>query len=111
MKEAGDLFDICQNFHKGNPESVASRRVTNSDLDRSRVMEAIALSGLHGMTCDEAEVALGMSHQSCSARLSELKMRGLVRVVGTRPTRTGCSASVLTASKENSLPESSDPVK
>src|SRR5688572_24409323 len=92
-----DLFDICARNHAGNPESSKARRRTNADVDRAKVYEAIRGSGPAGMTCDEVEVELGMLHQSCSARVSELKMKGKVITSGVRPTRTGCKAAVLVA--------------
>lgn len=52
---------------------------------------------------DPVEIALGMSHQSCSARVSELNMRGRIQIIGKRPTRTGCNAAVLVVTSENTI--------
>jgi hypothetical protein len=92
-------FDICAKKHKGNPESLAARATTNASRDRLLVLKAIKEAGQNGMTCDELEQALSMSHQTCSARCSELKRDRMVRVAAgfKRKTRTGCSASVLIA--------------
>lgn len=48
-----------------------------------------------GATCDECECALGMPHQTASARIRELFQRGRVRDSGkTRATRSGRKATV-----------------
>jgi len=95
MTTQPDLFDICANRHGGNAMSTTARGRTNAETDRLKVLAAIKSRGAQGATCDEIEVELGMSHQSCSARISELKARAKVRIVGTRKTRTGCKAAVL----------------
>ena len=48
-------------------------------------------------TCDEAEVALNLRHQTASARITELRAAGKLRPEGTRPTRSGRQADVLIA--------------
>lgn len=56
----------------------------------------------NGATCDEIEQAMGLSHQTCSARCSELKRQGRIVTsldaetgkVVKRPTRSGRSAAV-----------------
>lgn len=46
-------------------------------------------------SCDELEVALGMSHQGCSARVHDLMKIGLIFDSGERrPTRSGRNAIV-----------------
>jgi predicted transcriptional regulator len=48
-----------------------------------------------GMTCDEVEVALGMRHQTASARVCELHQKGHIIDSGKRrPTRSGRDAIV-----------------
>lgn len=91
------LFDITHNRHRGNAESQsANLRVASSkEKMRAQVLEAIQRSGARGMTCDELETLLGLTHQTCSARCSELKKDGMVQKLGTRPTRTGSPAAVL----------------
>lgn len=62
---------------------------------RERVMERVRRAGVSGLTCDEAEVSLGLSHQTCSARFRELSKAGVVKDSGTRrPTRSGRKAVV-----------------
>jgi hypothetical protein len=49
----------------------------------------------HGATCDEVEVALGMRHQTASARFTELKAAGHIFKDGRRrETRSGRTADV-----------------
>jgi hypothetical protein len=53
-----------------------------------------------GLICEEAERLLGMRHQTCSARFSEMKRDGLLVVTGERrKTSTGCRADVLALSR------------
>jgi DNA-binding IclR family transcriptional regulator len=93
--------DICENNHKGNPESVAANTVTEKQRDRRFVILSLHKRGPHGATCDELEVASGMSHQTCSARCSELLKIGWItrKPLGAsyekRKTRTGRAAAVL----------------
>jgi len=60
---------------------------------RERVFAFIRESG--GATCDEVEVALGMVHQTASARLNELANAGRVYASeARRATRSGMDAAV-----------------
>ena len=62
---------------------------------RGIALKAIKLCGLHGMTCDELELKLGMRHQTASARVSELKRIGSIFDSGQRrATRSGRKAAV-----------------
>ena len=45
-------------------------------------------------TCDEVEQRLGMTHQSCSAAINKLMRDGLIHADGERLTRSGRSARV-----------------
>ena len=93
MRTDPNLFDICKKYHGGNQESVdANPTHTRKYKDRTRIMEW--LSRVMDGTCDEAEVALNLSHQSASARFSELKREGKIEKCGVRPTRSGCMAAV-----------------
>lgn len=62
---------------------------------RHKIYKAIEQSAL-GLTCDEAEALLSLSHQTCSARFRELKIKG--RIVNkddeSRKTRSGRRALV-----------------
>lgn len=93
--------DICRNNHGGNPESVAAHAKTKKARDRLTVTEALYLAASHGATCDELEVSTGMSHQTCSARCSELLAAQWIYRKPSgggyekRKTRTGRHAAVL----------------
>lgn len=94
--------DICRNYHGGNPESEAANEETLKSRDRKRIHDVLLSAGLQGRTCDELEIVTGLSHQTCSARCSELLRDGIivrkpdpVLKYMRRPTRTGCQAAVL----------------
>lgn len=99
MKQV-DLFDICAANHGGNENSVEAhnsiKRGQAQEM-RRRVLAFIQMRGAEGATCEECETALRMSHQTASARCSELKRDGLVHEAGSRKTRTGRNAAVLKA--------------
>ena len=60
---------------------------------RRRVLRHVERTG--GCTRDEAELALGLSHQTCSPRFTELHYRGHIRDSGrVQPTRSGRNAVV-----------------
>jgi DNA-binding Lrp family transcriptional regulator len=48
------------------------------------VLDAVRRAGQHGRTCDELEVELGLSHQTCSARVYELARRGWLIASGAK---------------------------
>lgn len=93
--------DICENNHGGNMESVAAHAKARKARDHKLITESLYLAGQYGATCDELEVKIGMSHQSCSARCSELLAAQWIyrKPFGTgyekRKTRTGRAAAVL----------------
>ena len=65
---------------------------------RAKILAHIACQGLLGATCDEVEQALGVTHQSCSARIWDLHRKGdLIRTTSKRPTRSGRNAYVYVA--------------
>jgi hypothetical protein len=62
---------------------------------RERVYAFVKAQGACGATCDEVEAALGLSHQSASARLRELALKDrVVDSCGRRLTRLGRKAIV-----------------
>jgi hypothetical protein len=97
--------DVCRNYHGGNEESEEANLDTQKLRDRKTLYDAIKGSGSHGCICDELEVIFGMRHQTCSARLSELKRDHWITIkvdpaTGVkfrRPTRSGSMAAVLIA--------------
>lgn len=89
--------DVTQNFHGGNPESVAAHDsiVPSKSELRARVVAQVVFAGDFGATCDEVEQATGYSHQTCSARFTEAVALGeLIRTDRTRPTRSGRAARI-----------------
>lgn len=82
--------------HNGTDTSIAAARSLVDDVEtlRSRVLEAIRR---RPSTCDELETTLDLSHQTCSARVWELRRLGLVVDSGDRRrTRSGRAAKIWT---------------
>src|ERR1017187_10099953 len=100
IRSALDLFmhrDITANYHGGNAQSVEAHEsiIPLKLIQRSRILALAARRGTYGTTCDEAEIALDMTHQSCSARFSEMKRDGgLLATIDCRKTRSGRNARV-----------------
>lgn len=72
-----------------------------ASADRTAILDFIRQRGVDGATCDEAELHLGLPHQTCSARFHDLKddRRGTRRPDiepsgEVRKTRTGARAIV-----------------
>ena len=81
-------------------EAAAHRAKQSAETMRARVLEYIATQGEDGATDDEVEVALGMLHQTASARRRELELSGhLQKTDLPRPTRTGTHAAVYCVSE------------
>jgi len=75
--------------------AAAQAKVPTASSDEGRVFQTIKVSGKHGMTDDELEVALNLLHQTASARRRGLELRNFVMDSGrSRPTRTGRQAIV-----------------
>jgi hypothetical protein len=93
------MSDITRNYHRGNPRSAEAhentkRRKARDELNILRLLHAHPA----GLICDEAEVLLSMSHQTCSARFSEMKAKGWLEPTGERRlTRSGSYADVIRA--------------
>lgn len=88
--------DICANRHGGNAESIDANVDTarKKDRDRAAILKQYRNHG--PQTCAEIEAALDMPHQTCSARISELKADGLLEPTkDRRETPTGSLARVL----------------
>lgn len=83
--------DITRNYHGDNPESVAAHDSIRPSKAKQRalVLKLIREAGALGMTSDEAEQALGLRHQACSARFTELKAEDAIVEAGRRRTRSG----------------------
>lgn len=84
-------------YVKYSPTSraAAAEGVERAETARERVYDWIARRGGAGATDDEIEAALGMRHQTASARRRELVLAGRVFDSGcTRPTRSGAGAAI-----------------
>ena len=76
-------------------EEAADSVEPTTESMRQKVLGLIRQAGPYGVTDDEVEVALGMRHQTASARRRELGLSGHVRDTGKRrPTRSGRSATI-----------------
>ena len=82
-----------------NPEVLSTSRAAYESIKELRstlykkVLKHIRDTG--GATCDETEQALGLSHQTCSARFNDLSRTGRIYISGLRrPTRSGRQANV-----------------
>lgn len=86
-----ELWDVCRNNHGGNENSEAANKVTRKGRDTYRIMTY--LMSVDDATCSEVAEALGMPHQTTSARFSDMKKSNLIEPGGAkRPTQTGCLA-------------------
>lgn len=90
--------DACAINHGGadtSSEAFAKTGDGKRDAMRRRITAHIAAAGDQGATCDEVEVALELPHQTASARIAELRHRGVIQYdKARRKTRTGSSARV-----------------
>lgn len=97
--------DICRNYHKGADTSVAAHTgtpVQHRITLREKVFCLLIGSADTGLTCDEVEVILGRTHQTVSARITELVAEGRIRdSFRRRPTRSGRQARVYIAGRRS----------
>lgn len=83
-------------YVKGSDTSRAAAESIEHELGRLQrlVLDFVSLR-LHGATCDEAELALSLKHQTASARFRELAELGVIVDSGERrPTSSGRKAIV-----------------
>jgi hypothetical protein len=75
------LPDICRNNHGGDEFSEEANRLAhpNKAMARIKILAWIQKNG--DSTGDEAKYGLGLLHQACSARFSELKDEGYLTPV------------------------------
>jgi hypothetical protein len=95
--------DPTANYHRGNLQSRGAHESILHHKERilAAVVRTIHDAGTIGLTCDEIEMRLELSHQTASARCTEAKARDLIVHTGrTRATRSGRSAAVY-VSKQN----------
>jgi predicted ArsR family transcriptional regulator len=82
----------------------ASREAAESITDKQRLYRVILahLERVGSATCDECEEYLGMRHQTASARIVELRAKGLITPTGEkRKTRSGRNAVVYVVAEVN----------
>lgn len=90
-----DLRAQVGTFHADTAQQAATRALPRSGSDRRRVYDFIVERGETGATDDELEVALGLPHQTASARRNGLRDDGWLTDSGRkRPTRSGVDAIV-----------------
>lgn len=89
--------DLCAGRHGGaetSAQAFSGTPAVSREAQQSKILWLIK-ARQQGATCDEAEVILGLSHQTCSARITELSTRGKIRFgVERRKTRAGKAARV-----------------
>lgn len=83
--------DICERNHGGNEFSKQANKLCNKEAQKAKILEA--LKG-KVMTCQDLEDLTGLSHQSCSARISEAKRDKQISVCGKGLTRSGSGCAV-----------------
>lgn len=94
MSDQGDLFPPYVRGSDTSAAAAESMAELTGEL-RQRVYRFIS-NRTFGATCDEVEVALGLRHQTASARCYELKHMGWIYETNQRrPTRSGRQATVL----------------
>ena|SRR3990167_1207979 len=84
--------DICAGRHGGADTSADAHQSTSAadrETLRRRVLEFVATHA--GATCENVEDALGLAHQSASARLSELLKENRIEIIGKGVTRSNRS--------------------
>lgn len=67
--------DVTRNYHRGDHQSaLAHQSIEPKKAAMQRqIYDYITSCGRKGATCAEAEIALNMKHQTCSARCTELR--------------------------------------
>jgi hypothetical protein len=88
-----EQFDLFDQPYRGKAPSVAGSDTSEEAAEsmmptlgklQASVFSMIRDSGPVGMTCDEVEMASGLRHQTASARIRELYLRGYVVDSGRR---------------------------
>lgn len=81
-------------FDSATSEAAAVSMRVSAPALREAIATFIKARGQKGATCDECETALGLRHQTASARIRELKLAGRLDQIGKRETRSGRDADV-----------------
>ena len=80
--------DVTYNYHGGDPYSDEANKHTDKDPAYGRILGLMARHP-NGMVSDNASSILGIIHQTCSARFTDLKIRGVLVKAGEGKTRRG----------------------
>jgi hypothetical protein len=77
-------YDICENKHHNNPESVAAnvKNLHSRGRQRSEVYDFIHSAGPQGLSMKEVARLMGVEFNRIAGRGSELKASGLVEKTG-----------------------------
>ena len=72
--------------HNDTDTSIAAAISVLEDAEtmQGRVYRRIRQTGEYGATCDELEIRLNMRHTTCSARIRELVLKGIIKDSGQR---------------------------
>lgn len=93
--------------HSPTSRAAALKVLPRTGSDRARILDLIRAAGDRGVTSEEAQLALKLSHQTGSARVAELLQGGLIIESGrTRPTTKGYEADVLVVAPPGTPPRS-----
>ena len=101
MRDESRQMDLMEALAEPMPphnSTETSREAARSIRSRASALKELVFNWIArqplGATCDEAEEALGLKHQTCSARFNDLMTTGRIISAGKRPTRSGCNAMV-----------------
>lgn len=95
MRKKADICLEKSGFADTSAEAFRSTPERVRGAQRQRILDFIRKAGPRGATADEAEEALGLPHQSGSARTAELRQEGLIHFTAERRnTRQGKPARV-----------------
>jgi hypothetical protein len=104
--EDGDMNRLKFDKDSATSRNAAIYNYPRRDSQRKRILEAVLAAREYGMTSDEAEAQLAISHQTCSARMNDLREGGFItcqKVDGekiTRKTRSNAEAEVMIATQK-----------
>src|SRR5947207_15751346 len=79
-KEPALVPDITANYHKGNAHSEAAHKKARHSSAEAKQTILWALQNAGEASCEKIEDHTSLSHQTCSARISELKRDGKITV-------------------------------
>jgi hypothetical protein len=98
-----EAYDITSNFHGGERCSEEANVDVTPFKSNQRwlvLKMVVAYSPDAGISSDEVERITGMKHQTCGARMTELKADGLIYRIGYGKTRSGCRCGLYVARPE-----------